>query len=190
MPHPREAMIDTMVAMLLNKTAAGTRVLESLTPPWRPNQLPAIAIYDPSESVREESAKSAPRELERSPLIAVDCALKATDAFVTGLGGNLNKALNRMADQVERALNIDDTLAGNISDMWLADTEKTLLHSGDQMIGVITLTYRVKYFRFAPLAEDVPLDDFDTADIRYSLSDAVHPDNQAHDLLENLYAVP
>jgi hypothetical protein len=43
---------------------------------------------------------------------------------------------------------------------------------------------------YMPEAVDVPLDDFDSADIRYSLANAVHVDDQANDLLENLYATP
>ena len=186
MPHQRELMLDALVAQLINKTAAGDRVVEAMIPPWRPNQLPAIAVYDPSERIAEGGEKTAPRELKRLLELVVEAGVRANDPFVVGLGGNINKALNRIAHQIERAVSADDTLAGTVSDIWISDTLKEMLAEGDQMIGAVKLTFSVEYFSYLPEAEDVPLEDFSTADMRHSPRNAVHPDNQGHDVLEDL----
>jgi hypothetical protein len=190
MPHQRTLIRDAAKAPVLNKTAAGTNVVTTRIVPWRAKDLPAVAIYTLRESVDKSSKETAPRELMRMPALVIEGALKMADAFVAANGGNMDDALDAMALQLERAIAADDTLAGTVGDVVLADTDVEILRDGDQLIGVIALSYDVTYHTYLPDAEDVELDDFDTADIRHSLANAVHADNQAHDLLDNLYTVP
>jgi hypothetical protein len=190
MAHPRKLIRDAAKAQLLNKTAAGTRISTTRVTPWRPQELPAISIYMLRDPVQPESMKSAPRELERRPAMVIECALKMKDAFVTANGGNIDDALDAFELQVLSAISADDTLGGTVGDIVIEDSEIEILRDGDQMIGVIACPFYCRYHMYMPEAVDVPLDDFDSADIRYSLANAVHVDDQANDLLENLYATP
>lgn len=179
----RRAVRDKLIAA---NTPAGTRVVPTRIVSWRPNELPAISIYTLSESVDESSAETAPRELTRRPKLIIECALKMTDAFVAANSNNIDDALDEFALMVERAISVDYTLGGTVSDVWLSDTDIDILEKGDQLIGVISLTFSPKYYSYFPDAADVPLDNFSTADIRHSLANAVNVDNQAHDVVSGL----
>ncbi len=188
MPHPRKLIRDAAKAQLVNQTAAGTTISTTRVTPWRPQQLPAIAIYMLTDPVQTESMKSAPRELERRPAMVIECALKMSDTFVASNGGNMDDALDAFEMQVLAAISKDDTLGGTVGDIVIMDSEVEILREGDQLIGVIACPFLVKYHMYMPTDADVTLDDFSTADIRYNVGGEQEQANEAHDVLENLEA--
>lgn len=157
MPHPRQVIRHAVVAQLVGKTAAGTRVFPARRIPFQRVELPALAVYVPTESVDVQSRATAPRELDRRAQVVVEAMAQQA--------GDVDDVLDEIAFQVENALHADWTLGGVASDLLLTATETEVLDDGKQLIGVVRLEFEVRYY-----SEAVPaatLDDFKTADVQH-----------------------
>lgn len=173
--HPRQQIREAVKALLLNQTAAGSRVSETRVISYRKSELPAVSIYIPVESVEpDESRNTAPRELTRTAQLVIEGVVQQT--------ANVDDALDALALEIETAMHADETFGGKADDSILESTEATLTEDGDRLVGVVRLVYSVEYRTFAP--EAVTLDDFNRADIRYDKGGAVHVDNEANDKVE------
>jgi len=177
MAHPRQEIRHAVATQLTGATAAGTRVFRTRVLPYKRVELPALAVYTPTETVNVD-VDTAPRELERSPELVIEGAVKAAGSE------NVDDALDAMALEIENALHADPTFGGVAADAVLSSTELDIIEDGDTLVGLVKLTYKVEYF--APAAVPPVLDDFKTADIRHNLSGAQHVDNQAHDSITGL----
>lgn len=166
MPHPRQVIRHAVVAQLLGNTAAGARVFAARRVPFQRVELPAVAVYVPTESVEVTSRATAPRELDRRAQVVVEACAQGA--------GDVDDALDEIALQVENALHADWTLGGVASDLLLASTETDVLDDGKQLIGVVRLEFEVRYYSDAVPA--VALDDFKTADVQHG--------TLAHDVVE------
>lgn len=178
-----------MRGLLLTKTPAQDRVYVDRALSYKREELPAISIFADTEEVDEESANTAPREMRIEALVKVVCILKQTDSFVANRGNNIEEALNHFGWLARRALYSDYTFSGTASDSYLASIQKLRPERGEEQVWAIEVTFKVTYFEYAPDESDVELDNFDVADIRYNLGNEVHPDNEAHDRIENLYTL-
>ncbi len=178
MSHPRRDIRAAVADLLTNATAAGARVFRTRTTPYRRLESPAISVYTRSESVDPASKSTAPRELTRTLMLAVEVAVK--------MGGAVDDTLDDIAIAIERAIDADPTFGGVCSDSILSSTDIGVDEAGDKPIGMMVLTYAVTYFTDAPSAADVTLDDLKTVDVKTSLGGQVHPGNQAEDKIENL----
>lgn len=176
MAHPRQEIRHAVAAQLVNKTAAGDRVFKTRVLPYR-REFPALAVYTPTENVKTDT-DSAPRELERSPELVVEGAAQVTSAE------NADDVLDALAWEIEQALHADPTFGGTAADSRLVSSELDVFPEGEQMVGIVKLTYAVTYYAYAAGAPT--LDDLKTVDIRQNLGNAVHPSNQAHDVLSDL----
>jgi hypothetical protein len=181
MAHPRQLIREAAKTALVNTTAANERVVTTRRIPWRPGLLPGIGVYTLEEFVDPESARTAPRELERHPSLVVEAVLRDDVE-------NIDDALDAIALQIEIAIAADDTLGGTASDCWLTKTEFEFGMQGDQEIAVARLIFSVTYYKAAPDAADVALDDLKTIDAKYNLANAQAAGNQAEDTLEDLDA--
>lgn len=174
--HQRTIIRQAAVAALLYQTAAGLRVVPSRMQPWRRGDLPAIAVYCNDEKSAE--ANESPRELERHVDMTVEVALLADDS--------IDEKADALAEEVERAFDLDRRLSGAAGDTTLTDTKLILIDEGERLIAVIELSYDVLYRTFAVQFPTVdpsedPLPDFKTAATSTSLGNAVSPGNQAQD---------
>ncbi len=183
MAHPRQEIREAVKAALLGPqaeedppvyaTSAGARVYETRMVPWQRLKLPAIAVYTLQESA--DLRGTAPRERFRKLSLAVEAAVKA--------GENVDDALDAIALQMEAAMDVDETFGGKASDSALQTTELDVATVGDQEIGLVRLTFEVTYFSEVPVTPPT-LDDFETANIRYNLSNEVHVTNEAVDSVD------
>lgn len=184
--HPRTLIRDAAISKCMGLTPALANVHDWRVESYALDEVPALNIWTGDDEVESESTKTAPRELKRYLELGFTCALKQTDNFVAQHDGSIAAALDTFALVIEDLIAADYTLNDTASDVVLSRTPKiTINDSGDQQLGVIELIFRVTYFRYAPA--DGPTNIFDYADVRYSLGNAVHPDNQAHDVLPDLY---
>jgi hypothetical protein len=186
---PLTLICRAMQALLLNKTPAVTNVNVDRSLSYRRDDLPAISVFADDEQVDEASTNTAPRENKILAFVKVVCILKETDHFVANRGNKLEEALNYFGWLARRAIYADYTLAGTAADCVLSSMQKLRPEKGEDQIWAIDVTFKVWYFEYAPDGADVDLPNFDYADIRYSLGNQVHVDNQAHDVLENLYTL-
>lgn len=155
--HPRQLVRHAVVAQLTGKTAAGSRVYPDRRIPFERVELPALAVYVPTESVEVTSRATAPRELDRRAQVVVEALVQQA----TGV----DDALDALALQVEDALHADWTLGGKSSDLLLTSTETDVIDTGKQLVGVVRLEFEVRYYSEATPA--ATLDDFKTADVRH-----------------------
>lgn len=173
MAHPRKLIRQAVAAQLAGQTAAGARVFRSRMVPLKRVELPAIAIYTPEEEADFET-DSAPRELKRTLQLYIESAADGT--------GDVDDVLDDLAEQIEAAMDADDTLDGNASSSVLTRTELDVDESTGRTVSVIRLTYAVTYYAFAP-AEVAAPDDFITADIRHSVNGDQAAADQARDVV-------
>ncbi len=156
MEHPRTIIREAVVGLLISaNTAAGARVDNTRVELHKVSRLPAINVLTPRESVdREASEESSPRELVRDATIEIEAWVKDTAAVPVA------KAMDRIAKQIEDAMDADPTLGGVASDSILESTEIDPLENdeSDVLVGHVTLTYSVTYLSGASV--DNGLDDF------------------------------
>lgn len=153
-------------------TAARDRVFSSRQAPLRSSEIPAINVYVDSETIDDVSASSAPRELKRTMVLAVEGWVASSSA--------VDDALDALALEIETAL--DAAVPAGASDLVLSSSEIGLKVDGAQPLGCVHLEFEVTYYTDPRLT--APVDDFATADVRYSLAGDQAPADQAHDLVE------
>lgn len=164
--HPRQVIRHAVVAQLTGKTAAGARVYPDRRVAFQRVELPALAVYVPTEAVDIQSRATAPRELDRRAQVVVEALVQQAEG--------VDDALDALALEVEDALHGDWTLGGAASDLLLTSTETDVVDTGKQLIGVVRLEFEARYFSEAvPVAA---LADFKTADVRHG--------TLAHDTVE------
>lgn len=189
--HPRTLIRRAAIAKCLNKTPAMGSVHNARVESYELKEVPALNVWTGDDEVDEDSIETAPRELEHTLDLTFLCGLKQTDNFVALHDNSLADALDSFALIIEDLISAEDTFALGTPQALAADcvlnrtAKLTIDDKGDQLLGMIELNFRVTYTRHAPV--DQPVDIFEFADIRYSLENAVHPDNQAHDELDSLY---
>lgn len=182
MAHPRREIREAVRALLVGKTAAGSRVYETQMVPYRAVQLPAIAVFATSETVDPESQETAPRELKRTLRLVVAGFVKS--AGFTAEGDNVDDAMDDLALEIEKAMHADPYFGGAAGDSILASVELDVDEEGGKMVGGVRLTYSVTYRTDAPAAADLPpLDDLTKVDVKTDLGGTTHAGNQAEDLI-------
>ncbi len=164
--HPRQRIREAVAAQLTGKTAAGNRVFPTRAVPLRRVELPALAVYTPSESVEPASRQTAPRELRRVVQVVVE--------GVVNRAAGVDDALDALALEVETALHVDDSLGGAASDLLLLSSELDVFDDAAQTVGVVRLEFEATYYTLAP--EPGELDEFKTAGVKHGelAEDVVH----------------
>ncbi|MEF2145125.1 MAG: hypothetical protein V3573_06740 [Desulfovibrionaceae bacterium] len=150
--HPRSRIRQAVVAALLGKTGAGSRVFASRTRPLASRQLPAIGVYALSEEADHQ--RTSPRTYERILQLAVD--------VITWEDAGLDAALDQLCVEIEAVLLPDPTLGGACEDFTYRRAEINLLpaQSSDPGKGAALLVFEATYSTDQPTPS---LDDFRTA---------------------------
>lgn len=179
MAHPRKLIRHAVVALLIAaSTAAGARVKPTRVEPNKKGELPAIGVYTLNDPVEPDDST----ELERVHELELE---------ITGWVGHTdaNPADDRMddlAEQIENAMIADAWLSGTASEVRLiGSTMQVVEENGrtDPHVGVIVLTYAVKYRKsLAALATD----DFRTVDAKVQVVGGIEDDTP---LVENTFTV-
>lgn len=177
MPHERKTLRDAIVAALSGATVAGTQVRSVRVDPTQFGELPAINVYVISDDVDEESITTAPRELKRVAVVAVE-------GWLAGDADTIDDALDAFALEIETAMDADVNFGGTVSDSILAGTEIKIDPKGEKPIGVVHLQYAVTYFTDQRIA--AATDKLQEVDTHYSLEGEQAEDDQAHDLVDDL----
>ena len=181
MAHERQSLREAIVLQLMgpsnNRTAAGARIFETRQAPIKTAQLPAISVYVDSESVSEDSDKSAPRELKRVAIIAVEGWVWASDS--------VDDSLDDLALEIETAMDIDLNFGETAFDSVLQSSDFGIKLDGERPMGAVRLEYKVTYHTDLRVAEAA--DDFATADVQYSLAGDQAALDQAHDSIEDIH---
>lgn len=167
----REAVRDLLIAA---STAASTRVVATRTLPYRKNELPAISVYTLEETVDGESVNTAPRELTRNLQLEIAGWVTAAD--------DVDDQMDALALQIEFAMDADRYLADSAAECVLDGTTMGIQGDGDNLMGLVTLTYAVTYRTMAPEAP-TDLSDFTTAAVTYNQGDAQADAAAAHDIV-------
>ena len=175
--HPRHLIRHAVKTALLNRTIAEERVQATRFVPWRPKDLPAIAIYTLAEAVDPASDDTAPRRLTRRLQVGIEAAMVADE--------QIDDALDAIAEEIELVMHRDVTLGGTASDSLLEGSDITVIENGDQPIGVVRLTYGIEYYTDV-VVEGSGLDDLKTVDVHHDLEHRQEPADQAHDIVTDL----
>jgi hypothetical protein len=180
--HQRALIRRAFVTTLQHKTLAEERVVATRVWPWKSSELPAMSVYTLEESVDPQSARTAPRELERSLDVAIEMAVQLVQ--------DVDDVLDAEAYKVEAAINAAEALGGvgdlALCDAVLRETVITVNHEGDLPVGLLRMVYTVRYFTVGPYLDAV---DLKTVDVRYADVDGgedLADGDQANDRVNNL----
>jgi len=177
MAHQRKLIRNATVAQLLAAgTAAGSRIESTRMIPHRRYEGTALGVYTPEETVENTETRTAPRELYRMATLVIEGVVAASS------GAEAADALDDLAEQVEAALDADDTLGRTCEESLLQSTDLEVAEDGQKTVGLLRLTYSAFYHQFAPTAVSAP-DAFLTANVKTNLGGVVAPADQAEDTI-------
>lgn len=172
--HQRQRIREAAKAQLLNKTSAADKVYETRVIPMLQLKLPAVSVYTLSDSVNESSDSEHTRELDL-----------VIEAYVAA-GNNVDDAIDTLCEQIENAIDDDATLNGTCQEALLSSSDLEVFEEGSKLIGFARLTYSVVY-RTDRGGELGPLDNFDTASIKYSLNGTQADADRSKLLVDDIY---
>lgn len=182
MSHPRTAIRNKVVALLLGQTNAGASVYASRVKPflsngWQ-NELPAIVVYTMDEN--GEIYNAAPREYLRTVEVVVEVHANADEA--------LDDVLDAISRQVERRLLADDTLGDTVNDFTYSRTRMVIRDEGQDLIGGCRIIFDAEYLDRHPDDDfNDSLPNFNTLNTEYSLGNAQpDPADRATSIIEDL----
>jgi hypothetical protein len=182
--HQRQRIRDAAKDALVNQTAAEGRVFRTRVLPLRKIELPAIAVYTGREASDRDSWNTAPRKLWREMSLVIEFTVEKDPDL------EIEDQLDDMLSQVERALVQTDgehgALSGTCADCVFDDLEPEFFEVGEKIVGTYTTRWLVTYHSYMPEAEDKPLDDLVTVNVRTNLGNEVHEDNEAEDNIDGL----
>lgn len=174
--HPRKAIRQAVVAILVGNTVAGSNVWASRKVHFLQSELPGIAVYtlDTDSEVRDES----PRSYKCTTTLVVELRLQSGTTIDA-----VDDPMDDFCEQVENLLNYDRYLLDGVDSFTSTGTVIELDPSGDRVTALAAMSYEVVYNQ---CATEVPPDavPFEAAHATYNLDNAVDPGNQVSDLLE------
>ena len=147
---------------LVDKTDAGSNVIVSRAiPSWSEN-LPQLNVYSADEPVSE--FHQSPKTYKREYAFNVECTVAA------GSKESLDDLLDVIVEQVEQAIEIDDSLGKLVDFCNLANVNYSGEPDGDALIGSAILTYQAVFLQEAIGPEEASYKDLKGIDVVYNLS--------------------
>lgn len=137
----RKNIRNKVVFLLKGKTNAVDNVYPARAIPNWHEDLPAIMVYPTSEV--SEKFSVAPWDNRRTINLAIE--IIATDPDELKLADQLDD----LAEQVENALGVDDSLGGLVEINALTSTDFEYESTGEQPLGSCTMVYQVVYLKAA-----------------------------------------
>lgn len=185
MPHER-TIIRRKAVEVLTSALDGVAVLDARPLPVDEKELPAVSVYTNEEPLDEDTRHSAPRWMRRRLRLRVECMVfpEAADDEDPDVAG----AVDDLCLDVENALLEDETLGGELADLYLTNTEIEFPDHGHAVLGTAVLTFVAEYDTVLPReTTDESLDDFDKVDTRWDLNAEQDQADQAHDQITNIH---
>ena len=140
MSHKRTLIRNALVSKLIGTaptyaTDAEDRVYPNRTQSLSKSKLPAIKVFDESESA-SDTALNISRYLR---------TIETRIEIYVEQNSNLDTALDDIAKQVEDLITADRTISGTASGATYVSTQLEFDDSGDKKVGVATLNFQIKY---------------------------------------------
>jgi hypothetical protein len=134
--HVRRAIREAVAIKLTGLPLTGERVFTSRVRELRDNELPALIVETPSESVSYgQGGPVRPRVQSREQVVNVVVVASAAE--------DVDDVLDDIAEQVEAALAADPTLGLGAKDLRLTGTQSAIAGDGPDLRGVARLQYTV-----------------------------------------------
>ncbi len=124
--------------ILLEKTDARALVFASRTLPNDAEAIPAILIYTLNENT--EVFDRSPKRYRRDVSVAIECQTVGDD------DNDLDLRLERLGDQVEKALEVDETLGDLVDSLELSGADYKSESNAESPTGNLILRYNVRYY--------------------------------------------
>lgn len=183
MTHSRSAVRAAVIGALEGYAPlvaiVGNNVFACRITPPRGGELPCVNVHTPQDAVDPDSRVGSPRRVTHTLTVIIEC-------IGSGVLADLPDALDALCEQVEAALGADETLGGAASDCWLSNTATEYQEDGSRLFGAATMEWSVVYDEYTEPTTN-GLDDFDAANIRYSLSGEQAEADQAEDDLTDIH---
>ena len=136
MTHMRKQIGDAVVTAVTGLATTGANVFKSRVYPNEQSKLPLLCIYTLIEE-SEIITMGTPYKYQRDLEVMIEGYAKATTS--------LDDALDQISLEVEEAMAADITLGGLAKNTLLGSTEVDMVGEGEVPVGVIKLTYLVRY---------------------------------------------
>lgn len=148
MASRRKLIRKSVIDLLLNQTNAKEKVFPNLSTSVWDDQLPAITVYPRGEDISELS--NAPREYKRELKLMVEIFAGGVEEPYTDGKETIDDQLDEILEQVECALETDDTLGKTADTIVLQGIEFEFEGNGSRPIGSARLDYIVTYVTASP----------------------------------------
>ena len=137
MTHVRRSIREQVAATVTGLTTTGSRVFQSRVFRLEAADLPCLLVYTKTESVELDTM--IPRALNRDLTVEVEGYARGTS--------DVDDTLDLIAEECENALGADSefTVGGFAKSIALENTEMVIEGDGDQPIGVVRLSFTVRY---------------------------------------------
>lgn len=139
MSHKRKDIRAAILATLgsSNITAVGTRVYSNRALSLQDEERPCILIYARSEEGKRTGQQASPTD--RVMRVIIEGRVEV------GENGNLDDAMDDLAESIETRMNLDATLGGVSKSLFLAGTNLDTSSDSERPGGLVTMTYEVIY---------------------------------------------
>lgn len=142
MSHVRKQIRDRAKTVLTGLTTAGTNVFDSRIHPFLHDgaELPGLCLYTSTEEIENSDEDTISHVQTRSLLLVIEGYVAATSA--------IDDTLDTISAEVETALFADQFLNGLAHGIDLVGSDKELTDGAEQLVGIITMIYRVYYLTY------------------------------------------
>jgi hypothetical protein len=134
--HKRQQIREAVGTRITSLTTTGSNVFQSRVYPLETGNLPALIVYTKNEA-NELLEMGSQRTLQRNLSLVIEGYAKGTS--------NTDDTVDTIAKEVEVAMASDTTFGGLALDSFLETTEIEYNGEGEKPVGIITLTFSIKY---------------------------------------------
>jgi hypothetical protein len=134
--HKRQQIREAVGTRITSLSTTGSNVFQSRVYPLETGNLPALIVYTKNES-NELLEMGSQRTLQRNLSLVIEGYAKGTS--------NTDDTVDTIAKEVEVAMASDTTFGGLALDCFLETTEIEYNGEGEKPVGIITLTFSIKY---------------------------------------------
>jgi hypothetical protein len=136
MPHARDKIRDAVAVAVTGLTTTRNRVFTSRIHPVNDNELPCLLVFTRSESSSPQTLKP-PRLIERNLSVMIEGYVKIIEGY--------DQKLDKIAVEVEQAIYNSTSLAAQLRDIFLTETEIKITGDAEKPVAVVSMTFNARY---------------------------------------------
>ena len=140
MPSHRTAIRQYLKALLTDKTIAGSRVFTNRARPMFDEDMPSMLIYTSGDK------RGRPGDEHDGSMTYRKLAIVVEGAIENSRDIDLEAALEQMSDDIETAINTDETLGNLVIECRWTDTEMDIVPDARRVFGTVRVEFEAELY--------------------------------------------